>query len=230
MTENHLHTLILPDIFDGRVRAFFTTKAVGADRTKIGDLFSMDQEAICMPLQKHTDSVWLLNEECSPVKADAVVTRNTGILVGVQVADCVPMLLYDRQRSAVGAVHAGWKGTSLQILKKTISLMAEQFGSVPSDIRVAFGPSIRGYCYPVDREVKDAVMSASGPGDYAVQTSGKFCVDLASANLLQALSAGILSQNIWISPECTYCNPDAFHSYRYHRNHAGRQGGFIGIF
>jgi len=222
--------LIWPDIFEGNVRAFFTRKSIGADRMKIGELFSIDQDTVCMPLQKHTDTVWLLNEECSPVTADAVVTRKQGILVGVQVADCVPMLLYDRQKSVVGAVHAGWKGTSLQILKKTISLMAEQFGSVPNDIRLAFGPSIRGHCYPVDSEVKDAIMGATGSGDYAVQANGKFCVDLASANVLQALSTGVLLKNIWISPECTYCKPDDFHSYRYHGNHAGRQGGFIGIF
>jgi polyphenol oxidase len=225
-----VHTLIWPDIFDGRVRAFFTRKWIGADRTTIGTLFSMDQDMICMPLQRHTDIVWLLNEGRLPVTADAVVTRKPGILIGVQVADCVPMLLHDRSKSIVGAVHAGWRGTSLQILKKTISLMSEHFGSDPRDMKVAFGPSIKGHCYQVDSEVNDAVMSATGPGDYAVRKNDKFCVDLASANMIQALSSGIPSQNIWISPECTYCNPDDYHSYRYHGNHAGRQGGFIGIF
>jgi hypothetical protein len=190
----------------------------------------MDQDAIYMPLQKHTDIVWLLNEERTPMTADAVVTRTPGILIGVQVADCVPMLLYDGSKSVVGAVHAGWKGTSLQIMRKTISLMAGHFGSDPLHIKVAFGPSIRGHCYPVGSEVKDAVMSATGPGDYAVHACGKFCVDLASANMLQAISSGIQPQNIWISPECTSCNPADFHSFRYHGNHAGRQGGFIGIF
>jgi purine-nucleoside/S-methyl-5'-thioadenosine phosphorylase / adenosine deaminase len=225
-----METLICPEIFDGSVKAFFTGKSTGADKTTISRILSIDQDNICMPLQKHTDNVWLLNEERIPVTADAVLTQASGILIGVQVADCVPVLLHDEGNYVVGAVHAGWKGTSLQILKKTLSIMVEHFGSDPHNIKVAFGPSIRGHCYAVDNEVKDAVMRATGPGDYVKQKNGKFCVDLTSANMLQALLSGIPPQNIWTSPECTYCNPHDFHSFRYHGNHAGRQGGFIGIF
>lgn len=225
-----MHTAIWPEIFDGDVKAFFTRKSVGADRAKISAFFAIDADSICMPLQKHTDSIWFLSGERIPITADAVVTRETGVLIGVQVADCVPVLLYDGRKCAIGAVHAGWKGTSLTILKKTILLMVERFDSDPKDIRLAFGPSIRGHCYSVDTAVKDAVVSGTGPGDYAVAKNGKYFLDLTSANILQALSVGILRENIWISTECTYCNPGDFHSFRYHGNYAGRQGGFIGIF
>jgi hypothetical protein len=222
--------IICPDNFDSTVKAFFTRKSIGADRRIISNLLSIEQDVICMPLQKHTDSIWVLDKERTPVTADAVVTGNTGVLIGVQVADCVPAILHDRGKSVVGAVHAGWRGTSQQIMKKTISLMVEQFGSDPVDISVAFGPSIRGDCYAVDTDVKDAVTRATGPGDYVLRKNGKFCVDLTGANILQARSAGVPMKNIWTSPECTYCNPDDFHSFRYHKNHAGRQGGFIGFF
>lgn len=225
-----MNTLILPEIFDECVRAFFTRKSLGADRQKISNLLSIGQDDICMPLQAHTDIVWLLNDERTPVTADAVVTRNRGILIGVQVADCVPVILHDRAQSVVGAVHAGWRGTSLQIMKKTLSFMVDKFGSDPHDICMAFGPSIRSDCYCVDAEVKDAVFTATGPGEYVVPMNDKFYLDLTSANILQALSEGIPPKNIWTSPECTRCNPHDFHSFRYHGNHAGRQGGFIGIF
>jgi polyphenol oxidase len=222
--------LICPDIFDSRVKAFFTRKSVGADRKIISNLLSIEQEIICMPLQEHTDFIWVLDKERKPVTADAVVTDNTGVLIGVQVADCVPVILHDRRKSVVGAVHAGWRGTSLQIMKKTLNVMVEQYGSDPLDIYVAFGPSIRGHCYAVDTDVKDAITIATGPGDYVLQGNGKVCIDLTGANILQALSAGVPRKNIWASPECTYCNPHYFHSFRYHKNHAGRQGGFIGFF
>ncbi len=225
-----METMIWPDIFDGCVKAFFTRKSTGADKTILSRVLSISHDNICMPVQKHTDIIWLLNEERTPATADAVLTQTSGILIGVQVADCVPVLLHDKGQSVIGAVHAGWKGTSLQILKKTLSMMVDHFGSDPHDINVAFGPSIRGHCYAVNNDVKDAVVRATGPGDYVMQKNGKYCVDLTSANMLQALSSGIPSQNIWLSAECTYCNPRDFHSFRYHRNHAGRQGGFIGIF
>ena len=224
-----MDTLIRPDIFDGDVQAFFTGKSLGADRDKISRTLSIDAGDIYLPLQKHTDTVWLLNSDRTPVTADAVITRDKGILLGVQVADCLPVLLHDKKKAVVGVVHAGWRGTSLQIVRKSILLILEQFDSDPHDINVAFGPSIRGACYPVGTEVKDAVVRATGPGDYVIPRDDMFCVDLSSANILQALSAGIPLKNIWRSEECTYCNPDDFHSFRYHKDHAGRQGGFIGI-
>ena len=225
-----MHNLIRPDNFDGDVKAFFTRKSLGADREKISRLLSIDADDIYLPLQKHTDIVWLLNSDRRPVTADSVITRDKGILLGVQVADCVPVLLHDKKKSVVGVVHAGWRGTSLQIVRKTIQFILEQFDSDPHNINVAFGPSIRGNCYPVGTEVKEAVVRASGPGDYVISRDGMFCVDLSSANILQALSAGIPLKNIWRSEECTYCNPDNFHSFRYHKDYAGRQGGFIGRF
>ena len=225
-----MDTLIRPDIFDDRVMAFFTRKTVGADYETISTLLAIGRDDICMPLQQHTDIVWLMKADRTPVAADAVITREKCVLIGVKVADCVPVLLHDRVRSVVGAVHAGWRGTALQILKKTVSFMVDNFRSDPHDICMAFGPSIRSDCYCVDADVKGAVMRASGPGDYVVPKGGKFYLDLVSANIHQAFSKGIPPGNIWTSPECTCCNPRDFHSYRYHGSHAGRQGGFIGIF
>ena len=108
--------------------------------------------------------------------------------------------------------------------------MSEGFGSLPPDIRMALGPSIRWGCYEVDREVKDAVCEASGEGEYFIEgRDGKYSVDLCSANIYQALSAGIPEENIWSSDECTYCNPGEYYSYRYDKVIRGSQGGFIGI-
>jgi copper oxidase (laccase) domain-containing protein len=69
-----------------------------------------------------------------------------------------------------------------------------------------------------------------GEGKYYMPVDGKYYVDLPAANVLQALSMGIPEENIWTSNICSHCNPQDFHSYRYHREYSGRQGGFIGVF
>jgi copper oxidase (laccase) domain-containing protein len=109
--------------------------------------------------------------------------------------------------------------------------MKECFYSSPRDIKIALGPSIRRNCYVVDKAVKDMIFNATGKGRYyRKHAQGKHWIDLSSANIHQALSIGVLKENIWISDECTYCNPEKYYSYRYGKDSRGRQGGFIGIF
>ncbi len=221
---------ILPEIFSNGVKAFFTRKSPGTDIKKISSILSIKKEDIYFPIQRHTDKVLVVESDLEPKIADAVVTKREGILIAVQVADCVPVLLFDRGKFVIGAVHAGWRGTAAQILKKTIKSMVEHFGSLPEDIAVALGPSIRWNCYRVDSEVKNAICTATGDGrNYVEKNDDGYCVDLSSANVLQALSMGVPEENIWSSHDCTYCSPDEYYSYRYAKGITGSQGGFIGI-
>ncbi|PIP70289.1 MAG: laccase [Nitrospirae bacterium CG22_combo_CG10-13_8_21_14_all_44_11] len=233
-----METLIFPQIFGRHVTAFFTGKSPGADPEKISVAASIDKQKIYLPIQKHTDKVLVLNSDLSPKVADAVITNNKGILIGVQVADCVPVLLHDAKKNVIGVVHAGWRGTAASILKKTIEAMQERFSSFPIDIKIAIGPSIRWCCYHVGYDVLKSVEKATGIGEYHNPPlppfskggmGGFYCLDLALANKYQAVSAGISEKNIWMSDECTYCYPDKFYSYRYAKGHTGRQGGFIGL-
>ncbi|MBI5050170.1 MAG: peptidoglycan editing factor PgeF [Nitrospirae bacterium] len=222
-------TLIQPGNMTGsNVRAFFSTKAPNNDTKEV---LNTDGIASCvyLPVQKHTSMVKILENDFNPEVADAILTGRKGVLIGVQVADCVPILLYDKEKLAVGAVHAGWRGTASGILKNTIKIMQEKFKSSAEDILIAIGPSIRECCYNVGSEVKDAVCEATGEGSYYHETDGKLFIDLSSANRIQALSMGVLDGNMWQSGECTFCNPERFHSYRYAKDSAGRQGGFIGM-
>ena len=188
------------------------------------------ESMVYIPVQRHTDRVLILTSAPEPEVADAVITNREGVLLGVQVADCVPIVLFDEKKRVIGAVHAGWRGTAAQILKKTIRIMVEHFRSSPDNIIIAVGPSIKGCCYEVGSDVNEAICTSTGAGEYSSRKDSKFFIDLASANMLQALSLGVREDKIWVSEECTFCNPDRFHSYRYNGNHAGRQGGFIGMF
>lgn len=218
----------LPD-----VTAFFTTKDVckGARPSKrdLSEEFSIPEDRIYLPVQEHTSRIHLLDSDMGPVVADAVITSRKNILIGVLVADCVPVLLYDSERKVVGAVHAGWRGTAARILPDTLNMMEERFRSSPSDILVAIGPSIKQCCYEVGQEVTESLLEATGEGDYHMRKGGNAYVDIALANKIQALDAGVLPEKLWLSSECTFCDPDKYHSYRYAKESAGRQGGFIGM-
>jgi len=225
-----MHRAIVPDNLKGMVTAFFTGKAPGADSAAIASMLMIRKAQVYLPLQKHTDKVLILESSLEPKIGDAIITREKGILIGVQVADCVPILLYDRKQKIAGAVHAGWRGTAASILKRTIETMNGRFLSEPADIMVAIGPSIRACCYEVGCDVFNAVISAAGEAQIHRIIGEKHYVDLSAANYHQALSMGIPGQNIQVSEECTFCSPEKFFSYRFSKGSTGRQGGFIGIF
>lgn len=209
--------------------ACFTGKNPGADPESIAKLYRTTKDHIYFPIQKHTDKIMVIEASLEPAIADAVITRQKGLLIGVQVADCVPILLCDPEKQVVGAVHAGWRGTAEAILKKTIHAFCERFSSNPAHILVAIGPSIRQCCYEVDGDVIRAVSHATGDGAYFRTRGDKFLLDLAAANQLQAVAMGVSEDNIWKSDYCTFCSPEKFFSYRFSRGSTGRQAGFIGI-
>lgn len=217
-----------PNINFSDTKALFTTKTPFNLKDLTKEL-NVSIENVYFPEQKHTDKIHVLESDLKPAIADAVLTKEKGLLLGIKVADCVPVLLYDKKKSAIGAVHAGWKGTAHQILKSIIKIMQEKFGSSAENILIAIGPSIRQCCYNVGDDVKNDVQSATGDGDYCIEKDNKQFVDLSSANIIQALSMGVLRQNIWQSGECTSCNPGKFYSYRYTKGTTGRQCGFIGM-
>ncbi len=231
--------LIRPDNFGSGVTVFFTGKDPGADLSEIAGIVGIGEDHIFLPVQKHTDIVVVPDAGLVPMIADAVVTNRKGLLIGIQVADCVPLLLYDPVRSVIGAVHAGWRGTAAGIVKNTIRRFVSRFKSNPREIVVAIGPSIRQCCYEVDPDVAYSVEKATGRCDdiqgddrrcgYVRKKGAKYHVDLPLANRYQALSEGIVAKNIWTSQDCTFCNPEKYCSFRYSKGTTCRQGGFIGM-
>jgi YfiH family protein len=222
--------VLIPHIANHSVKAFFTLKTLGTETKTISEMTAIEENRIILPIQRHTDAVLVIEDSMLTDIADAVVTAKKNVMIGVQTADCVPILLFDKEKQVIGAVHAGWRGTAKGIVKKTVGVMKEQFRSSPQDIFVALGPSIRWNCYCVGPEVKEAVSQETGTGDYYRKNgSGTYALDLSSANITQIMSLGIPESNIWISDECTFCNPERYYSYRYSKSYEGNQGGFIGI-
>lgn len=219
--------MIFPDIFNSTdVKGFFTTREEGIDKDKIALVSQKSAKKIYLPIQKHTDHVTLLTESMTPLVADAVITKRDDVVIGVQSADCVPILVYERLNSIIAAVHAGWRGTAQGILKKVLNILKNDFSGKAEDVFVAIGPSIMECCYNVGAEVVESIKEATGAGEYTSIVDGRWHVNLVNSNALQAMSCGVEKKNIWRADRCTSCQPDQFFSFR-KTGTKQRQGAFI---
>ena len=160
-------------------------------------------------------------------ECDALITQDPGTALGIFTADCTPILLHDPVTGAVGAAHAGWRGTAAQIAGKTVKAMVNTFGCDPSHIHAAIGPNIGPCCFETDREVPEAMLAAYGDeaGKYIRSAGDKYYVNLKELNALSLKTAGVT--HIEISPECTACEHHRFWSHRITRGNRGSQGAVI---
>ncbi len=190
-----------------------------------------------------------------PWKADGLMTAQPGLLLGIQTADCIPVLVADPKRRAVAAFHAGWRGTVKRIVETGTGRMRLEFGSRPEDLIAVIGPGIGPCCYAVGEEVlsefesqfaydrelfcevydSDTVrnkypmlfLTQRAPGHSPIGPS--LHVNLMEANRRQLLDAGLKPRAIKLTGGCTNCQPELFFSHRASRGHAGRMLSVIGI-
>jgi polyphenol oxidase len=190
-----------------------------------------------------------------PLAGDGMVTDTPGLLVTVQTADCLPIILVDQKRRAVGVFHAGWRGTVKRIVEKGVGAMRKHFGSDPRDLLAAIGPGVHGCCYEVGEEVRtkfeaqfayagslfrelkesDPVrekypllfLTARAPGHSELPV--KLFLDLVEANRRQLLDAGVLAKNIDAAAPCTACHTELLFSFRAEKGVTGRLMAAAGI-
>src|SRR5712671_3042787 len=203
--------------------------------------------------QIHSAVIWpFAAAPKEPCKGDASITNTPGLLLGVQTADCVPILLVDPKKRAIAAVHAGWRGTLQRIVAKAIGKMQMQFKTKPADLLAAIGPAIGGCCYEVGTEVAMQFQSqfAEAPEWFDEFRTGdepnpiqwlnmmppghqpppkNVLLDLKKANRAQLLAAGLRPQNIFVSDLCTACRPALLFSYRKQGAQSGRLLSVIGL-
>jgi hypothetical protein len=190
-----------------------------------------------------------------PCKADGLMTDQPGMLLGVQTADCLPVLVADRKRRAVAVFHAGWRGTVKRIVEIGVGRMRLEFGSRPEDLIAAIGPGIGACCYAVGEEVlsefesqflyarklfrevydSDPVrtkypmlfLTQRAPGHSPIGPG--LHLDLVEANRRQLIAAGLKPRSIKVVGGCTSCQQELFFSHRASQGHAGRMMSVIGI-
>jgi YfiH family protein len=201
----------------------------------LGDAIGFCPGRLVLANQIHTDIVRVVTEtDCigsldhrDYPECDALVTNTAGVGLVVFTADCTPILFHDPVTGAVGAAHAGWRGTAAGIAAKTVQTMVSAFGCCPEDIRATIGPNIGPCCFETDRDVPDAMIAALGhDGLPFIRAAGeKFHVDLKGINALWLRRSGV--KNIEISTECTCCAPHRFWSHRATKGVRGSQGAVI---
>jgi len=185
--------------------------------------------------QTHSDNIHVVKEnkeigweklEDAIQNCDALITNQKNIMLTILTADCVPILLFDPTQKVVGAIHAGWKGTEQEILKKTIEKMQSEFGSNPKNIIAGIAPSIGKCCYEVDWNVAQHFKNIEKA---YTKKNNKYMLDLPHINKTQLLKAGVKNENIELSNICTACEVNSYFSYRKEQGCSGRFMSMIGL-
>ncbi len=201
---------------------------VSKNKDQIATAFGFDSRRLILLDQMQEDQILLLQGPfmtlSGPLEYDAAITDVPNVFLGIRTADCLPIFAIDREKRVIAAIHAGRRGTSLQITAKALQKMKENFGCSSKDLLVGLGPSIGSSCYEIDEEVFHREWEPfSTP-----KGSGKWMVDLGRINIAQIKSEGIKEKQIsWVNL-CTRCQRDFFFSYR-GEGRTGRQLSFVGI-
>jgi hypothetical protein len=243
-----------------RNRAAFLREVGAVTRTRSRGGKSRNAPSTFWPLvtvrQIHSDVICHVDSiPDEPLNGDGLISATPGLLLAIQTADCLPVILADTKRHAVGVFHAGWRGTVQRIVEKGVGEMHRHFGSRPRELKAAIGPGIQGCCYEVGeevrvkfesqfeygaklfREVKESdpvrdkypllFLTARAPGHSDLPK--KIFLDLVEANRRQLLAAGVPTKSIDLSPFCTNCRPDLLFSYRAAKGKTGRMMAVAGI-
>jgi YfiH family protein len=162
---------------------------------------------------------------------DGLISKTANVLIAVKTADCVPVLIGDPVTRSFAAVHAGWRGTSLSIVRRAIELLENEYGAHASNLRAAIGPAANGCCYEVGADVID-VFKERFPDAAALLTTtrdGHARINLHRANREQLISSGVSPDRIHLAPFCTMDRNDLFFSYRQEKKLHGRVGRLMSV-
>jgi len=185
-----------------------------------------DRGRLLLMKQVHGGTVVEAPWEATP-EADAALTLSPEYLLGVETADCLPILLVDPRRRAVAAVHAGWRGTAKGVARHAIEALTAR-GSRPDELRAAIGPGIGPCCYEVGDELR-GVFGPEGEEFFLPGRNGRPHLDVRAANVRQLLHAGVRPDALFHVQDCTCCRADLYHSYRRDGEGGGRMISFVGF-
>lgn len=200
----------------------------------LADALGFDPDRLVLTRQTHSDIVRAVTEQDARglchrdyPECDALVTNVPGVALMVFTADCTPVLLYDPVTGAVGAAHAGWRGTVQAIAAKTVEAMVKNYGCKPENIRAAIGPNIAQCHFETNTDVPDALRAAFGEAVdvYIEKRGGKYFPDLKAINAFVLRRCGV--RQIELSDVCTYCQSSRFWSHRVTKGERGSQGAVI---
>jgi YfiH family protein len=207
------------NVHHNRGRAF---RALGRNPDTLADLWQVHSTDVIVADAPNGTRQYL-------AKADTLLTDQPAVTLFLRFADCVPILLLDRRRQAVGVVHAGWRGTLKQAVAAAVGAMGERYGSNPADLVAGIGPSIGPCHYAVGPEVVAETRQVFGADSEGLlpAVNGGHHLDLWAANETTLRRSGV--EQVEVARMCTYCHSHDFYSHRAQGSRTGRFGALIGL-
>jgi len=204
---------------------------VATNLQRLHDALGLDPRTTVDASQAQADAIAMVDERHRSTRiknVDALLTRTPNLPLLLRYADCVPILLFDPVHRVIGVNHAGWRGTVLNIVTKTVQVMIDAFGTRPRDLVAGIAPSIGPCCYLVGDDVIARVRGAFENADsLLVSNANGAHLDLWQANAQQLRALGV--EQIEIANICTAHHTDEFYSWRAERGNTGRFGALIAI-
>ena len=193
-----------------------------ANRQSLAALLGINEQRIVMPHQVHGTEIRRIDapQQKTIEGVDAVMTDVPQLCIGVSTADCIPIIIYDKEHHAACAIHAGWRGTVKRIVSVAVRAMQEAYRSVPSQLRAVIGPGISLEHFEVGDEVYQQFADAGFDMPAISRRYEKWHIDLPQCNCLQLEETGI--QDIYMSGICTYQQHNDYFSARRLGIHSGR--------
>jgi YfiH family protein len=179
----------------------------------------IDESDAALSYQVHGCEILKADNACRENGYDAIITDKRNLTLIVSIADCTPILIHDPVKNVIAAIHAAWRGTVSQIVRKTLEKMGTDYGIQPQNCLMYIGPCIGFDHFEVGKEVAEHF---SGNLKRFDTSNEKYFVDLKKANKIQGMMAGIPEQNIEISDLCTFCEENLFFSHRRDKGNTGR--------
>lgn len=207
------------------------------NREILARMLYMEMRHFVIPHQTHSTKVLIIDRDFfarnrgSVIETlygvDATITAEKDTFLCATTADCVPVILYDKKKHVVAAIHAGWRGTVGRIVAKTIAEMERQYNCSPADMMAGIGPAIDVLHYEVGDEIVSQFKEEGfdlSDNDLFTQNklSGKFHLNLKEINRKELLRLRLPAQAIEVSNLCTYERDDLFFSARRQSIHSGR--------
>ena len=211
-----------PSNFKSKTDSFKKIETGAKSSKRILKAMNIPNKDAFLTYQTHGNNVYVLDDnsvlpdEVLLIEADSIITNLPQKPIAVLTADCAPIILVDKEKNAIGAVHAGRRGTALRILSKAIRRMKDLYGTENQTLRIGIGPTIGTCCYEVGGECEDEFRNNLAIWRRWTKPSndGKFFLDLTAANREEALDEGLQEGNIFVSNRCTACENGLFYSYR----------------
>ncbi len=196
------------------------------NRQRLQAAVNAEQATLVTAKQIHSADIRSINDhedaQREPQPGDALTANLSNLLLGIQTADCMPIVMVDERTRAFAAVHAGWRGTWQEIAARTIERMQLAYNSRPEDLHAALGPAICAANFEVGPEVLAQFRSKFSFAEDLIsneQPNGKGHLDLNRCNAQQLIDAGVRPERIYDSALCTVARNDLFFSYRKERGH-----------